>query len=297
MNIANFDLNLLRAFDALMRERNVSRAAQRMALSQPAMSNALARLRDLLDDPVLVRTSQGMQPTPKSLEVELPIRNALASIEQSLAPAPDFDPAISKKTFNVATTDYVEMLLLPKLIKHLEKVAPFVRLQIHALGPDIPESELEEGIYDFAVGRFPLVPNRILSEFWVSDRLVCLVSDRHPVLGDGISIEQFLNVEHIWVSGGQRTGVVDAWLASNNLSRKVAYTTPNFLMAPHIVAQSEMLVVTPLAIAQEYVKNMALKILPMPMELASFDLHTLWHPVHASTPAHKWFREQLVLLA
>ncbi len=297
MNIANFDLNLLRAFDALMRERNVSRAAQRMSLSQPAMSNALARLRDLLDDPVLVRTSLGMQPTAKSLAVEMPIRNALASIEQSLAPAPDFDPAISKKTFNVATTDYVEMLLLPKLIKHLNQVAPFVRLQIHALGPDIPESELEEGIYDFAVGRFPQVPNRLLSEFWLSDNLVCLVSDQHPLFEDSISIEQFLNIEQIWVSGGQRTGVVDAWLASNNLSRKVAYTTPNFLMAPHIVAQSEMLVVTPSTIAEEYVKKMPLKILPMPMELASFDLYTLWHPFHAGTPAHKWFREQLMLLA
>ncbi len=117
MNIANFDLNLLRAFDALMRERNVSRAAQRMSLSQPAMSNALSRLRDLLEDPVLVRTSRGMQPTPKALDLETPIRNALSAIEQSLVPEADFDPATSDQTFHVATTDYVEMLLLPKLIR------------------------------------------------------------------------------------------------------------------------------------------------------------------------------------
>ena len=296
MNIANFDLNLLRAFDALMRERNVSRAAQRMSLSQPAMSNALSRLRDLLEDPVLVRTSRGMQPTPKALDLETPIRNALSAIEQSLVPEADFDPATSDQTFHVATTDYVEMLLLPKLIKHLDKVAPKVKLKIHALGLDIPEAELEEGVFDFAVGRFAQVPNRLLSEFWLSDNLVCLVRDDHPWFDDSISVQQFLEVEQIWVSGGQRSGVVDAWLKKNNLTRNVAYTTPNFLMAPHIVAQTDMLVVTPSAIAQEYVKKMPLKILPMPMELGSFDLYTLWHPFHAGTSAHHWFRAQLMML-
>ncbi len=296
MNTSNFDLNLLRAFDALMRECNVSRAAERMSLSQPAMSNALSRLRDLLEDPVLVRTRHGMQPTPKALSLEFPIRNALSAIEQSLAPQPNFDPQTSDQVFHIATTDYVEMLLLPKLIKHLNKVAPSVRLKTHALGPDIPEEELEDGIYDFAIGRFPEVPNRLLTEFWSSDGLVCLVRKAHPLFDKKISIEQFLKIEQIWVFGGQRTGMVDAWLKKNNLKRNVVYTTPNFLMAPNIVAQTDMLVVTPSAIAQEYVKKMPLKVLPMPMKLETFDLQILWHPFHAGTPAHHWFREQLMVL-
>lgn len=296
MNISNFDMNLLRAFDALMRERNVSRAAQRMSLTQPAMSNALNRLRNLLEDPVLVRTSQGMQPTPKAISLEKPIRTALVSIEQSLAPEPDFDPLSSHQVFHIATTDYVELLLLPRLIKHLDIVAPNVRLEIHSLGPDVPETQLEEGVYDFAVGRFPEVPNRLLSEFWCSETLVCLVRRDHPDLESEISVEQFLEIGQIWVSGGQRTGLVDQWLKENNLTRNVVLTTPNFLMAPNIVAQSDMLVATPLTIARQYVDILNLKILPLPMELAAFDLHTIWHPFYAGTSAHKWFREQIQLL-
>jgi DNA-binding transcriptional LysR family regulator len=296
MNIRNFDLNLLQAFDALMREHNVSRAAARMSLSQPAMSNALARLRLFLDDPVLVRTSRGMQPTPKAIRLEQPIRAALGAIEQTLAPEPHFSPMSREQVFHIATTDYVELLFLPKLIKHLEQVAPSIRLETHALGADIPESQLEEGEYDFAIGRFPAIPSRLLGEFWRSDELVCLVKKDHPELGDSMSVEQFLKARQIWVSGGQRIGLVDKWLLENNLTRNVALTTANFLLAPNIVAQSDMMVVTPLSVAQHYVDALGLKIIEMPMELGLFDLHTLWHPLHAGTQAHKWFREQLLLL-
>jgi len=295
MNTNNFDLNLLRAFDALMRERNVSNAAKRMYLSQPAMSNALNRLRLLLDDPVLVRTSSGMQPTPKAISLEKTIRAALLAIDQSLASGPDFDPGSSEQVFHIATTDYVELLLVPKLLNHLAKVAPSIRLEIHALGPDVPETQLEEGIYDFALGRFTKIPNRLMSEFWLSEILVCLVRMHHPLLDEGISVKQFLSIPQIWVSGGQRTGMVDQWLKENKLRRNVAHTTPSFLIAPSVVAQTDMLVVTPMSIAQHYVDKMELKILPLPMELASFDLHTIWHPFHASTPAHDWFRQQLMI--
>jgi len=296
MNITNFDLNLLRAFDVLMRERNVSRAAKCMHLSQPAMSNTLNRLRALLDDPVLVRTSQGMQPTPKALSLEKTIRAALLSIDHSLSAGPDFDPSRSEQVFHIATTDYVELLLVPKLLNHLAKVAPKVRLEIHSLGPDVPESQLEEGIHDFALGRFTDVPKRLMSEYLLSETLVCLVRRDHPLFDDVISIEQFLDVPQIWVSGGQRTGMVDQWLKENSLKRNVAHTTPSFLIAPSVVAQTDMLVVTPMAVARHYIDKMPLKILALPMELSSFDLHTLWHPFHAGTSAHDWFRKQLLLV-
>ena len=158
--ISSFDLNLLRAFVVLMEERNVSKAAERMHLSQPAMSNTLSRLRDLLSDPVLVRTSQGMQPTPKAKGLENTIRTALQMIEQSLSAENEFNPDTSEQVFHIATTDYVELLLIPRLLNHLAQVAPNVRLEVHALGPDVPETELEQGDYDFALGRFPELPKR-----------------------------------------------------------------------------------------------------------------------------------------
>ncbi|MFD2231785.1 LysR family transcriptional regulator [Alkalimarinus sediminis] len=299
MNIANFDLNLLRAFDVLMRERNVSLAAERMNLSQPAMSNTLNRLRQLLDDPVLVRTRKGMQPTPRAMSLEQPVRSALQIIEQSLSTQPEFKPETAEQTFHIATTDYVELAFLPKLLKHINEVAPSVRLEIHALGPDMPEAELEGGLYDFAIGRFPSLPARLKSELWLSEQLVCLVRDDHPSLEVNrdnqafISLECFLRVPQIWVNGGQRVGVVDKWLLDNNLSRNVAHTTPSFLIAPSIVAQTDMLVVTPMAIAEHFAQHLALKILLMPMKLDPFDLQILWHPYQASTPAHEWFLKQL----
>ena len=293
MNIKHFDLNLLRIFDALMHERHVSRAAKRMCLSQPAMSNALNRLRVLLDDQILVRTSNGMMPTPKALSLELSIRESLLSIEQSLGAAPDFDPYTSDQVFHIATTDYVELTCLPLLIAHLSKVAPGVHLEIHSLGLDTPELELEEGVFDFAIGRFPDIPSRLSSQFWASEQLVCLVREDHPVVNKEISLEQFLSIGQVWVNGGQRTGVVDRWLKENKLSRNVVHTTPSFLVAPNLVAQTDMLVVTPMLIAKHYINQMPLKIVSLPMTLESFDLHSLWHPYHAGTPAHDWFREQL----
>ncbi|OUS24215.1 hypothetical protein A9Q99_25075 [Gammaproteobacteria bacterium 45_16_T64] len=296
MNIKNFDMNLLRAFDALMRERNVSRAGERMSLTQPAMSNALNRLRNLLDDPVLVRTSKGMQPTPKAIGLESSIRSALSLIDQTLAPEPAFDPLTSTQTFHIATTDYVELVLLPRLIRHLKHVAPGVKIEIHALQPDIPELQLEEGEYDFALGRFVDLPGRLLSENWRSERLVCLVHSEHPDYGDTISESEFLQSSQIWVNGGQRTGLVDQWLRENNLTRNVVLTTPNFLMAPIIVAQSDLLVVTPLEVALQCIERLPLKILSLPMTLGSFEQDIIWHPFHASTLAHRWFREQLILM-
>lgn len=302
MNTANFDLNLLRAFDALMRERNVSRAAQRMFLSQPAMSNTLNRLREALDDPVLVRTRDGMQPTPKALGLEQTIRATLQDIDKCLSSEQTFNPATSDHVFHIATTDYVELTYLPKLLTQLADLAPNVRLEIHSLGPDIPEAELEEGKYDFAIGRFTDVTPRLNATFWLSGTLVALVRNGHPMIqidkagNKTISLEDFLRVKQVWVNGGQRSGVVDQWLKQNNRTRKVKHTTPSFLIAPGIVAYTDMLVVTPLAIAQSFSRFLPLSILNMPMDLEPFNLHILSHPYHASTPAHRWLEAQLLAL-
>lgn len=295
MNFSNFDLNLLRAFDVLMHEKNVSRAAVRMSLSQPAMSNALSRLRHLMDDPLLVRTRQGMQPTPKALALEKPVRMALNAIEHALEPGPDFDPATAEQTFHIATTDYIELLFLPGFQRHLDQIAPGIRLETHALEGDVPEARLEEGIYDFAIGRFPDIPARLSKDLWLSDHLVCLTCEDHPYLGDSMTLDEFLNARHIWVSVGQRTGLVDKWLKENNLRRNVALTVANYLMAPIMVAQSDMVLVTPSEVARHFMHSLNLRAVALPMDLGSFDIHSVSHPFHASTPAHKWFRQQLLM--
>ena len=153
MNISTFDLNLLRVLDALLRERNVSRAAERLSLSQPAVSNALNRLRDLLDDPLLVRVGRSMQPTPRALALEVPIRDVLQRIEESLSADAPFDPASSRQRFRIAVTDYVELILMPRLLKLLAERAPGVQIDIQHLSPTLPAEALDKRSEERRVGK------------------------------------------------------------------------------------------------------------------------------------------------
>ncbi|MHC3969199.1 LysR family transcriptional regulator, partial [Pseudomonas aeruginosa] len=166
MNIQTFDLNLLRVLDALLRERNVSRAAERLALSQPAVSNALNRLRELLDDPLLVRAGRAMQPTPRALALEAPIRAALRQIEQSLGDGEGFDPGRSRQRFTVAVTDYVELICMPALMRRLSERAPGISIAIQHLTPTLPAEALDKGELDLVLGRFENVPARFQRRHW-----------------------------------------------------------------------------------------------------------------------------------
>lgn len=296
MNITSIDLNLLRAFDVLMKERSVTRAAKVLNLTQPAMSNVLRRLREALDDPVLVRTGQGMQPTPKAMSIACEVRAGLTLITKSLSATSRFEPAESAMTFHLATTDYMQLVLLPRLLKHLKTIAPGLKLEIHELGLDIPIRAFENGEIDFALGRFPKLPSSLDSLLWRSEKLVCLVRKNHPQFLNKISLKDFLQCDQIWVNGGQRSGMVDAWLKENGLGRNVVLTTPNFLIAPIVVSQTDMLVVTPIEVARQCARRLPLQILELPMKLKNFDQHLVWHPAHASTPAHEWFKEQMQLI-
>lgn len=161
MNISTFDLNLLRVFDALMREQNVSRAAERLSLSQPAVSNALNRLRELLNDPLLVRVGRSMQPTPRAQALETPIRAALQQLEQSLSAGDVFDPASSRQHFSIAVTDYVELICMPRLLEQLSQQAPGMRIDIRHLSPSLPAEALDKGELDLVLGRFEDIPRAL----------------------------------------------------------------------------------------------------------------------------------------
>ena len=227
MNIQTFDLNLLRVLDALLRERNVSRAAERLALSQPAVSNALNRLRELLDDPLLVRAGRAMQPTPRALALEAPIRAALRQIEQSLGDGEGFDPGRSRQRFTVAVTDYVELICMPALMRRLSERAPGISIAIQHLTPTLPAEALDKGELDLVLGRFENVPARFQRRHWASETLQLVARRQHPLLAQAPDLATFLELQHLWVHGGQTKGMVDQWLGSQGLKRQVAYTTPN----------------------------------------------------------------------
>lgn len=288
MNISSFDLNLLRVLDALLRERNVSRAAERLSLSQPAVSNALGRLREQLDDPLLVRTGRSMQPTPKALELETPIRNALQQIEQSLSQGVLFDPASSRQHFRIALTDYAELLCLPRLLQQLASEAPHVRIDTCNLGPSLPMDALDKAELDLALGRFAELPARVRRRPWMRETLQLAVRRNHPLIQRAPDLPGFLLLRHLWVHGGQSKGMVDQWLASQGLQRQIAYTTANYLQAAHIVASTDLVAVLPTRLARYFAGILPLQLYELPFVLEPFELEISSIALRETDAALQW---------
>jgi DNA-binding transcriptional LysR family regulator len=297
MNIYNFDLNLLRVLDALLRERNVSRAAERLSLSQPAVSNALSRLRELLDDPLLVRVGRAMQPTPRALSLEAPIRDALQQIEHTLNAGDFFNPTTSRQRFVIAVTDYVELICMPALMAHLANVAPGIQLAIRHLTPSLPAEALDDGEVDLVLGRFVDVPTRFHIRRWASETLQVVVRREHPWVGEMLDLDSFLRLRHLWVHGGQTRGMVDQWLEERGLSRDVVYTTPNYLQAAHIVAQSDLAAVLPTQLARYFAGLLPLRLFDLPFDLGAFQLDIVSVAQRERDAALQWLIEQILGLA
>lgn len=294
MNIYNFDLNLLRVLDALLRDRNVSRAAERLSLSQPAVSNALNRLRELLDDPLLVRVGRVMQPTPRALSLEAPIRDALQQIEHTLNAGDLFDPATSQQRFVIAVTDYVELICMPELMAHLAQVAPGIQLAITHLTPNLPAEALDNGELDLVLGRFVEVPTRFHKRRWATETLQVAVRKDHPLIDEALDLDRFLRLRHLWVHGGQTRGMVDQWLEEQRLSRDVVYTTPNYLQAAHIVASSDLAAVLPTQLARHFADLLPLRLFDLPFDLGSFRLDIVSVAQRERDAALQWLIEQIV---
>ena len=288
MNISTFDLNLLRVLDALLRERNVSRAADLLALSQPAVSNALARLREQLDDPLLVRVGRSMQPTPRALELEIPIRSALQKIAQSLSEGQPFDPAHSTQKFRIAVTDYVELICMPRLLQILAVEAPNIQIDIQSLAPNLPADLLDKGELDLVVGRFFDVPPRFARRHWLSESLQLVAHRDHTLLQQKPDLETFLNLRHLWVRGGQTKGMVDNWLGAMDLKRNIVYTTPNYLQAAHIVASTDLTTVLPTLLARDFAKLLPLQLFKLPFPLEPFHLEIVTLALRERDAALQW---------
>jgi DNA-binding transcriptional LysR family regulator len=294
----NFDLNLLVAFDLLMQEQNVSRAAGRMSVSQSAMSHILQRLRQQLDDPLLVKTPGGMKPTDRALALIDPVRVVLRDVQLLLRTQEDFDPDRSQRRFVIAATDYMEFLVLPALVERIVRQAPNVDIHVKRTETLFPEGELEHNDLDVVLGFEAILkpPSYLISEKLFDDRVTCLVSRSHPANeGVGLTLDQYISMRHMLISRtGTRIGVVDEWLAEKGLERRIALIVPHFLSAPLIVAKTDMLLSLPERIARKFVGSAPLSILPVPIDLPVYELVMIWHPLRENDPAHRWLREQIL---
>lgn len=294
MNLRSLDLNLLLVFDAVMAERNVTRAADRVGLSQPALSNALTRLRGHLKDELFVRSPEGMRPTPRALELAAPIHEALASLEQALDPAL-FDPERSTRTFRIATNDYVASVLVPPLMARLGRIAPGIDLRIVPLGGRMHEL-LDSQEVDFGCTSVGELPDRFEAREIVEDSYVVLMRPDHPLSEGRMTLQAFAKASHILVTPrGDPRGFVDTALAQRGLTRRIGLTVNQFAAAPAIVAATDMIATIPKRAADLFGPpfGLAQKPCPVPAPRDMTVVSLVWNRRLARHPAFVWFADQL----
>lgn len=308
MNIHRVDLNLLVYLDALLRERNVTRAAQQVGISQPAMSNGLKRLRELFQDPILIRTSAGMSPTERALELEPQVRAALSNIEVFIQPETDFEPSSSKRLFRIMASDYAESTLLPGLLNFLRKNAPGIVLDI--LTPsDVSFQDVEQGKVDLVINRFDSMPLSFhQSNVW-RDSFSCFMSRSNPI-ADRFTLENYLQSQHVWVSKTgmgvgvgvnpedvQRLGWVDEALNRIGSKRKITVFTRHYQAALALAEQPDLIATVPSRCAYLVKGNAQLKLLPPPFDIPIMELKIAWSPLLQHNPAHRWMRHLIQEIA
>ena len=289
--LAGIDLNLLLALDALLLEENVTRAAARIGLSQPATSHALARLRELLQDPLLIRQGSVMQPSALGRQLAPEVRRLLTDVEATLFGHRQFEPSSSSRTFRVAANDYCGAVLLPDFVARMRRAAPRTRLDVREQRGQAPVAELARGELDLALGTFLEPAPDLTTQVLFEERFVCLVRRGHPAIRRKLSLEAYAALDHVLVvSPGYGPGVVDHALAQLGLQRSVAVRVPHFLVAPAIVAKSDLIVTLPARLGSTFAAVEGLTELEPPLALRSFPVSAAWHPRAALEPASVWLR-------
>jgi DNA-binding transcriptional LysR family regulator len=291
------DLNLLQTLEALLAERNVTRAAARLHTTQPALSAQLARLRQMFDDPLLIPGSRGMTPTPRALELE-PLLSELMSGLRAVVHPQRFDPATSEATILFAATDSVHYIVAPYLAE-LHRMAPRIRLAampvMRLSKPEI-ERHLATGQLDIVIGLVNLFPDDLRIREVSQDEYVCVMRRDHPFRSITLDLDDFCNFEHVYMSplGGEFSGDVDAALLELGRERKVIASVPSALVATRILETSDFVAVFPQYLATR--EAHILKYYPLPVAIGKLKLSMAWHERTHLNPAHQWFRERIVRL-
>ena len=292
MKIKDTDLNLFIAFDVIYTEKNLTKSGQVLGITQPAVSNALARLRDLFNDELFIRTSRGMIPTPVANQLIGDIRNALSLIQNTISVSEKFDPSTANMTFKISIGDTSEYRLLPLLIKELAEIAPKVKVETYLTARKDAPRELASGAIDFSIDP-PLQSDQHLKhEKIYQEDYVMIVRKDHPILKkQKITIEDYLDLSHIHISN-RKTGMghVDMTLYKLGLSRDIYLRAQHFLVAPYIVEQSDMAITTTKGFAVD--RNLAWR--ELPFDIDPLVLHLYWHENNDNESSSKWMRDLML---
>ncbi|HJV79687.1 LysR family transcriptional regulator [Noviherbaspirillum sp.] len=307
MSFQNLDLNLLRVFDAVMTEQNLTRAANSLAMTQPAVSNALKRLRDALDDDLLIRTAHGVRATPRAETLWPPIRQALASLQNAIAPDL-FELSKVQITFRMAMADSTAVLFLPPLVRSIEREAPGIRVQMVPLTTREPRPMLIRSEIDLAIGYFPgvlaqiagaqgPVTSKIRHQRLYSGKYVCVMRKNHPLADQDLTLDAYCAAHHLHVSfSGRAHGLVDDALANLERERTVLLTVNQYFTAGKVIANSDLITVLPFHLIAATGMAEALVWKRLPFNLPDINVDMLWHERDTQSMAHKWIREQMISL-
>ncbi|MDI7863678.1 LysR family transcriptional regulator [Rhizobiaceae bacterium n13] len=294
-HILKFDLNLLVAFDALMSERNVTRAAQRIGTSQSALSHNLGRLRALLSDELFVRSARGIEPTPRAQELAETVSGILCTIQSRLIEPEQFDPATDERTFTLGLTDYLESLLMPPLLAAVHEQAPNVNFVIRPIDQVYPADLLDSGEIDLAIGKVE-TGNELHKrrKLW-SERYVILSNPEKSGHAGTIDLETFLATpQAVIVTKDGHCRLVDEILADRGLKRHAAVTTPHLFTLPILVRETRMIAAVPASFARAWAPVFGLAISPGPVDVPPYDISLAWHASSDRNSGHAWLRKMVL---
>ncbi|MGH8176575.1 MAG: LysR family transcriptional regulator [Steroidobacter sp.] len=291
--MTDLDLNLLRVLVVLGEKRSVSGAALQLHKSQPAVSAALARLREFFNDPLFVRSGNDMQPTPRALALMEAARSVLGRIGSDIVATPAFDPTTSRQTFSLALSDVGEVVFLPALLKELRRLSPRASVRSVSLAAKDVANGLETGDIDLAIGYFPdLKKNNFFQQTLFTDTFASLLRSDHPVTAGKLTLKQYLQLEHAVVRAESRTEeVIERYLARKKIRRHVVLTSPHFASVPMIVAQSDLIVTIPEPLARYFSRVSAhLRVVGLPFDPPRIELKQFWHRKFHQDERNRWLR-------
>lgn len=301
MNFRTLDLNLLRVFDTVMVEGSITRAAERLAMTQPAVSNALRRLRESIGEDLLTRAPRGVRPTAFGEALWPHVSAALAQLRQALEPG-DYDPAQDERVFRLTLPDVIAVVLLPPLMARLEALGARARLEVRPLVDRDPRPVLAEGEVDFAMGYFPEVVAGLVAQGsgaplrhrrLAEGRYLCAMRREHPLAGRPLTLDEFCAAEHVLVSfSGRAHGFVDQALASHGRTRRIVLTVNQFFAAAHVVRDSDLLTVLPADFLPLTGLQDRLVVTELPVDPGSVSVDALWHVRNDRSAAHRWLLDR-----
>lgn len=294
--MTNIDLKLLAVVNELHKTRSVSQTAENLDLSQSAISMSLAKLRKHFNDPLFVRTSSGMNPTPHAVELIGLLKSAEGILQTALDLHVVFDPMTSDRRFNVYSTDIAQVTLMPKLMQRLKKLAPNVGIDLRRLS-ESTSKYLESGQADLAIGFVLPMGAGFCQQRLFKEKFVCVLRRDHPRVGDTLSIDQFQDETHLAITTcGTGHGVLEKTLEAKNISRRIGLTVPSFLGITSIITNLDYLAILPEQLARHLAAGGNIKILPLPFSMPSYHIMQHWHERYTQDPASRWLRSVIANL-